>query len=364
MSKTLMQALLRAQTGTVQTFENLSIIPLLDTQEEGIAYLAMREAFEQDGVEVEEISEGGSVPNLKVKNKTTLPVLLVDGEELQGAKQNRIVNTSLLIDAKSEQVIPVSCTERGRWQYTSRKFSDSGVMMSAKARYQKSMRVKENLFSKAAYDAEQYMVWDDVEKLHAKRYTRSRTRAMRDAFEQDKDKLETFANAFAVQPDQKGMIVFINGHLFAIDYVARNSVYKHLHEKWIKSHAIEAIGLPPESGNPVDMNLEAKRFLQKIAETEPVFTHKPVGLGEDFRYDDETWGGACLIHRDTPVHFTAFNKQMPGDEEEQNDADQTRSNHQQILEQIEARREHQKRKLEELRRMATQRTTEQSNPTD
>jgi hypothetical protein len=43
------------------------------------------------------VSEGGSVPNLRVINKTPHHVLLFDGEELKGAKQNRILNTTILI---------------------------------------------------------------------------------------------------------------------------------------------------------------------------------------------------------------------------------------------------------------------------
>jgi hypothetical protein len=36
-------------------------------------------------------------------------VLILDGEELVGTKQNRIVNTTILVAAGCEIVIPVSC---------------------------------------------------------------------------------------------------------------------------------------------------------------------------------------------------------------------------------------------------------------
>ena len=41
------------------------------------------------GLEVTEVSEGGSVPNLFVKNRADRDVIIVDGEMLVGAKQNR-----------------------------------------------------------------------------------------------------------------------------------------------------------------------------------------------------------------------------------------------------------------------------------
>ena len=46
-----------------------------------------------------------------------LRVLFLEGEELVGAKQNRILNTSVLIAAHTKSKIPVSCVEAGRWGY-------------------------------------------------------------------------------------------------------------------------------------------------------------------------------------------------------------------------------------------------------
>ena len=63
-------------------------------------------------------SESGSVPELVVENPLAERVLLYDGEELVGAKQNRILNVSVLVEAKSTLTIPVSCVEQGRWSRT------------------------------------------------------------------------------------------------------------------------------------------------------------------------------------------------------------------------------------------------------
>ena len=43
-----------------------------------------------------------------------LPLLLPDGEQLVGAKQNRILNMTVLVAAQSEVTIPVSCVEQVR----------------------------------------------------------------------------------------------------------------------------------------------------------------------------------------------------------------------------------------------------------
>lgn len=75
-----------------------------------------------DRARVTEVSEAGSVPFLQVANGADRPLLLVDGEELIGAKQNRILNTTVLVAAHAEVTIPVSCVERGRWGYRGREF--------------------------------------------------------------------------------------------------------------------------------------------------------------------------------------------------------------------------------------------------
>src|SRR5438132_1291509 len=107
--------------------EALTILPLFIESNGQVDYLLSDEAIQASSVTVEEVSEGGSVPDLLVENKGDLRVLFIEGEELIGAKQNRILNTSVLIAAHSKIKIPVSCVERGRWRYKSRHFGSGGT---------------------------------------------------------------------------------------------------------------------------------------------------------------------------------------------------------------------------------------------
>jgi hypothetical protein len=47
---------------------------------------------------ISEISAAGPVAELMVVNRVNNPVLLMDGEKLAGAKQNRVLNTSILLE--------------------------------------------------------------------------------------------------------------------------------------------------------------------------------------------------------------------------------------------------------------------------
>ncbi len=53
----------------------------------------LEEALKSDVGHITEISEDGSVPELAFESNARARVLLVDGEELIGARQNRTLNT-------------------------------------------------------------------------------------------------------------------------------------------------------------------------------------------------------------------------------------------------------------------------------
>jgi hypothetical protein len=107
-------------TGEPVTHGALAVTPLLAPSLDDPDWLTLEEAG--DRARVTEVSEAGSVPFLKVANRADRPHLLLDGEELLGAKQNCILNTTVLVDAHTEVTIPVSCVEQGRWGYRGRQF--------------------------------------------------------------------------------------------------------------------------------------------------------------------------------------------------------------------------------------------------
>jgi ARG and Rhodanese-Phosphatase-superfamily-associated Protein domain len=94
---------------------------------------------------VTEINDGGHVPELTVLNGLDADVLILDGEELVGAKQNRIVNTTLIIGRMREVVIPVSCVEQGRWHYRTKAFKSSKANLYAELRKKKAKAVSMSL---------------------------------------------------------------------------------------------------------------------------------------------------------------------------------------------------------------------------
>ena len=78
--------------GTPATFRNLTLFPLADGGGNKPDYLTLDEALAGKSAHITEVSEGGSVPELKFVNENDEPVFLLDGEELIGAKQNLVLH--------------------------------------------------------------------------------------------------------------------------------------------------------------------------------------------------------------------------------------------------------------------------------
>src|SRR4030042_3338480 len=83
-----------------QQHKNMAVFPLLTPLDGGPDYTTLKDALEKALLNVTEVSSGGSVPELKVLNTAELSVLLLAGEELVGAKQNRVLNTTIMIKEK------------------------------------------------------------------------------------------------------------------------------------------------------------------------------------------------------------------------------------------------------------------------
>jgi hypothetical protein len=86
-----------AKFGRKQAYKNMAVFPLLSDYSTRLEYMLLDEALGAGLVEVTEVDHQGAVPNLKVHNRSPKMVLILDGEELVGAKQNRIVNTTILV---------------------------------------------------------------------------------------------------------------------------------------------------------------------------------------------------------------------------------------------------------------------------
>jgi len=92
---------------------SLALFPLFHDRHSPVRYLTG--APGAAALRIDEKADGAVVAELEVTNTGGLPVLLVDGESLIGAKQNRTVTASVMIEANATVPVAVTCVEQGRW---------------------------------------------------------------------------------------------------------------------------------------------------------------------------------------------------------------------------------------------------------
>lgn len=270
-------------------------------------YITLTEALALDGFKITEVSESGSVPKLRVVNETSQNILLFDGEELKGAKQNRILNTTILVAAGTSLDVPVSCTERGRWNYRSAEFSSSGSLAHAGLRKGKAAAVADSLQMHSSHASDQAEVWNEIEQLHqaAKSDDTSKTRAMKDAYEGRQRELDEFTRDVPFHVGQCGLVAVIGDRVEGIDILSRPEGYAKLHRRLVESHAMDFLvrkhGISRKS---LDSEAPA-RFLAEAAKAHASM-HATAGLGSDHRLRFR-WGyGAALQVEETIVHLALF----------------------------------------------------------
>lgn len=291
--------------GEPQTHENLTVFPLLGDSLPDPEFVLLKEALDKGFVTVEEVDESGSVPELIVVNDSDQFVLLLDGEEVAGAKQNRVLNTSILLDRKSRTKIPVSCTEQGRWAYSSEKFAHSGNIMSSKLRRRKSGSVSRNLKAAKSYHSDQGEVWDSISELHAEAGTSSSTGAMKDAYESREKDLGEYTGSVRSVEGQVGLLVLIDGKPAGCDLFSRPDVYARISEHLTKSYAMDAL-TSREKITPQNVTVDdARVFLSEVSELKEE-SFDSIGVGLDLRYEGPHRNGSALLVDETPIHASFF----------------------------------------------------------
>lgn len=290
--------------GEMQTYRNLAVFPILADVDAEPVYMTLAAALKEQVLLVSEASESGSVPEILVTNKADMPVLILDGEELKGAKQNRASNTTVLVPAQGQIKLNVSCTERCRWHYDSERFSDSGVIMAQRVRRAKSASVSEGFRECREARSDQGEVWEEIEGLHAAMQTTSPTRAMRDAFESHRPALDACLEAFAVVEGQCGFVFAADGRVMGMDFLSRRPAYQEVHSRLLGSYVMELLTGPGTEVSAPDEK-RARQFIEQAFSGE-VEAYPSTGLGEDVRIRGNGACGSALVHEQTCIHAALF----------------------------------------------------------
>jgi hypothetical protein len=301
----LLQQCRQLKTNPPLCWRNLTLVPLTGWNG-SLPYLLASEALEQKELTIQEISPIGQVNTIRVNNQSPCRILLLEGEELIGAKQNRIVNTTILLEARSTVEIPVSCVEQGRWHHRRPDFAAGGYGLP-QIRAWKNRRITESLDRTGQPVADQHEIWEQVSKTLRDLETDSPTQAMTDAFEQQKTQWQDCLQALPCPQETCGLAAAVNGRLLLIDVFDKPDTLRKLWPRLIPAVALEAIRRSPLPAKPFTEKA-AQFFLDGIKQCRAQ-CFKAVALGCDIRFESDELFGQALCVEEQIIHLAMFPKE-------------------------------------------------------
>ena len=302
---TVAQTLSSLRVGNPLSHEGLTVHPLIRASLLKKDYLTLDEALALNLARLAEVSKSGSVPHLLFSNRGKQAVFLLDGEELVGAKQNRILNITVLAPAGRDTVIPVSCVEAGRWSQSRPDFTSAPRAQFSMSRAKKAAHVSASLSECNEAMSNQGEVWSDIDAKLSSMSSRSDTSAVEKVFEDHEDHLGDFVQHLHCVPGQVGAVFSIRGRVTGVELFDAADTCHLLMPKIVRSYALDAID--PGYRGHLASGLRSPGQIISMLTASNYSIHEAVGEGEDIRFDSTPGiAGGALFARDRVVHLCAF----------------------------------------------------------
>jgi len=323
-----------ASISKAQHHENLTLFPILAQADRDLPYVLMAEALASGTLTISEKGEG-TVPFLLARNSGPQPVLVLDGEQLVGARQNRMTNRTILLPAMSTVEIPVSCMEHGRWHFVSEEFAPAPQNAPSKVRrraremevlavHEAAARGSGERSSHRDLQMAQGEIWDEIREMGDKLGGASSTGALDALFVHHQDQLHLWIEAFPLLPLQVGLVAFMRNTPLGVDAVGSPGLFGKLHRRLLTGYVLDAMdGLEsagghsePTKGSPdpatgpgrpkrrrarADLALQ---FVEAVRQA-PRAPSDSVGLGE-YRVLHGVVLGGELVNEGHTLHLSAF----------------------------------------------------------
>ncbi len=288
--------------------KRLSVVQFRTMPNNTFEYISGAQAVKDDLIQVKEASDTGSVNNLHLYNLSDKYVFFMDGDILTGAKQNRVLNTSVLIAPNTKINLPVSCVEQGRWNAVSDKFNTSGWLSPQKLRAKKSRAVDESLKQSEGHMASQGEVWNDVADYSTAFSVKSPTMSLTDVYDKKKEDFDSFIKNYPADSGANGLAIFTDRELLNIDLFNRKDIYLEYYPRILKSAAMEIAALKEKENEITEAEAKYKTVelfdnLEKMKYTE----HRGAGVGSEKRFEKDNLTGFELSFKNHLIHLTLLN---------------------------------------------------------
>ncbi len=250
--------------------------------------------------------DDASVPDLTVTNPGKNPLLLVEGEQFLGGKQNRTINVSVLVAAGATMKIPVSCLEAGRWGRR-RDFRPAATSTPRRVRRTLHDAVAAQAGTASARRGDQQRVWGGINDSLREMRMSSPTAAIADAdalfeVERDRGKAVDELEKLGPLPGQCGFVVTHGPRIVGTEIFGAPELLKPHWPALVRSYLLER---PTETGWPSpDRVLRALRGISYTKCT----SSSGLGLGRERHFTSEKGTGQGLTLDGSVVHVSVLSR--------------------------------------------------------
>ncbi len=289
------------RVGPPQIAGTLTLFPIFRVAA-GLDYVTLAEAQAQKSVKITERGLWGDVSRLVVKNSGALPILIIDGDILLGLKQDRVVNTTILVPAWSTLEIPVSCVEAGRWRPRSATASlgDFSVSPGVRATKLKSMIRHARVSGK--FDTDQRAIWNQVEKYVGSLGVASKTHAYSDIERQRRRQIEERLAQLKPAGGQSGVLAAVGGKPISFDLFDKASTLSRFWQALIGSYITESLAT---ASSEASVDVEAATAWIRGLGAGEASVHPAVGMGEAALITGAGHDLSALVVEGVPIHIAA-----------------------------------------------------------
>jgi hypothetical protein len=277
------------------TYKNLKIFPLTRRVAPKTRYTTLDEAMKKDWLTIREIGSG-DVNFVELKNTGNQTVLILTGEMISGAKQDRMLKDDVIIPPKSKWVrVPVYCVEHGRWVMASPAFKSSGLVVPNALR--QCARISED----------QAEVWDEIAASQDRLGIVSSTGTAMANYEDEetKEKVAEYTQRFATLPkltkNGVGVCVTTGNRIICLDIFASNDLFMKYWSKLLKSYVMDALH---ETASTIHKG-DVQGLLKALVHARKISIGTP-GLGDLFKIETDFGKGSALIQQAQMVHMDFF----------------------------------------------------------
>jgi len=235
---------------------------------------------------------GPEVSTLIATNPGTRPLLMLEGQILEGGWQNRVVGRSVLVPARGSMDVDVFCVEAGRW---------SGADGHRWNGQRASLRVRGASRTEQAERDQQGEVWHRVGEYEG-RYGANATASFTEHASRAVDDVDRLVDGFSPLAGQVGVVIGIAGQPVLAEVFDDPATLASQFDSIIRAAALDAVGQVAEK----TPSRRARRFVDRLSQVERRAV-APAGVGTTLTGADAYAEVAALTWRRRDVHLVATN---------------------------------------------------------